>query len=208
MKPLKTWTVLASLALTSLMLASPVTATAQTKAKKAVKSTAKKASKSKSVRRTAKPQATTTTRKLVVPKSGVMNTGAFRPLKNSDRIQIVLPRRPAVKSDMSGASNRRTVYTNRTVTPSANTLRMVTQTSYPSTALIINNPRSNWWGYGGPPSTTIYDSRYGWITSVAYSWGNVLYTYGYQVVNFWNGEDYVWYSYPGVAGVAYPVLYR
>ena len=35
-----------------------------------------------------------------------------------------------------------------------------------------------------------------------------MYTYGYQVVNYWNGVGYDWVAYPGVSGVAYPVLYR
>jgi hypothetical protein len=74
--------------------------------------------------------------------------------------------------------------------------------------MIVNPTNSSWWGYGGPPSTTLYDPRYGWITTVGYSWGNVMYTYGYQVVNYWNGNGYVWIAYPGVANVAYPVLYR
>lgn len=203
------WTILAAMAMAGILMAAPTAATAQTKSKKSQsKSSTRKATKS----RAAKPKKPTPTKsvakKWVAPKSGVMNTGAFRPLRNDDRITVVLPRRPAAKSNMSSASTRRTVFTTRSLTPSANTVRMVTQSTYPSTALIINNPNSNWWGYNGPPSTSIYDARYGWITNVAYPWGNVLYTYGYQVVNYWDGNDYVWYSYPGVTGVAYPVLYR
>ena len=85
----------------------------------------------------------------------------------------------------------------------------MTARNFPTTAVVVNARNTNWWGNGGPPSVSRFDTRYGWITTVGYSWGNVMYTYGYQVVNYWNGNnEYVWIAYPGVAGVAYPVIYR
>ena len=205
MKLNQKWTILTACALFGLAVSMPAETVAQSKSKTTVKRSASKAKKSVPKKKAAKKA---TVAKAKPTKAVVLNKGAFRPLTDTDRVTVILPRRPAIKSDLTMARNRTTVYTNRTVTASANNVNSVTARNYGTTAVIVNSANTSWWGYGGPPSTTYYDNRHGWITVVNYSWGNVMYTYGYQVVNYWDGADYVWMSYPGVAGVAYPVLYR
>lgn len=199
------WITVVACALFGMAAVLPSATMAQSKAKPKAKVTAQK----KAVSKKKAVKAKTTVAKAKPPKSGVITAGSFRPLRNTDRIKVLLPRRPTTKSNMTVATSRRTVFTNRTITPSPQTYTGMSATNYGTTALIINSPNSRWWwGQNGPPSTSYYDPHYGWITVVQYSWGNVMYTYGYQVVNYWNGEGYSWVAYDGVTGVAYPVLYR
>lgn len=183
-------------------VSAPLESFAQSKSKTSTARTAK-AKKPLQKRKTTAVKA-----KAKAPKPGVVRAGAFRPLKNTDRMTVILQHKPGTPVNLTEARNRRTVFTERTVTPTPQNFGLVTQANYPTTAMIINSPSNSWWGNNGPASTSYYDQRYGWITTVSYSWGNVVYTYGYQVVNYWNGSGYNWIAYPGVTGVAYPVLYR
>ncbi|MBS1713088.1 MAG: hypothetical protein JST30_01990 [Armatimonadetes bacterium] len=200
------WLALAACIAFGLVATAPVEAAVQTKKSKTQTSKKVKKPVKRAAKSAAKPKA-----KTYVPKAHVVNKGSFRTLKNSDRITVITrgsTSSPRPRSDIEAARRRSQVTTLRTVAPSQAVLRNLTVDTYPSTALLVRNPNTSWWGTYGPPSTSYLDPTYGWITTIGYSWGTVMYTYGYQVVNFWNGGGYDWVAYPGVAGVAYPVLYR
>lgn len=140
------------------------------------------------------------------PKAGVLTQGSFTPKTVRKNLT---PAKPATTmADLKAAGARRTVLTTRTVNPSAQTFSQISLRNFGTTGLIIPRTGAGWWGGSGPTVTTTYDPVYGSITVVDYEWGSVMYTYGYQVVNYWNGNGYIWYAYPGQANVAYPVLYR
>lgn len=75
-----------------------------------------------------------------------------------------------------------------------------------NTSRVGNWSNTSGWYYAGTRSSTVYDSRYGWVTSVydGYSW--TYYTYGYQLVLTWTGNGYAERAYRGAPSVAYPVI--
>jgi len=201
MKTVFRWNALVACALFGLAVSAPIASFAQTKSKTTVHKATTKAKKKVQAKKA-------TTTKAKAPKPGVVRTGTFLTLKSDDRLEVILPGHPGTRANLTAAKSRRTVFTQRTLTPSPQNVDQVTAANFPTTALIVNSQNTNWWGSYGPQTVTNYDGRYGWITTVYYSWGTVVYTYGYQVVNYWTGNGYVWMTYPGTAGVAYPVLYR
>lgn len=65
----------------------------------------------------------------------------------------------------------------------------------------------NGWPYMNTQSNNWFDPRYGWVRSTYDGRSWTYYTYGYQLVYVWTANGYSERSYPGFAGVAYPVLY-
>ncbi|MBV6457815.1 MAG: hypothetical protein HONBIEJF_00935 [Fimbriimonadaceae bacterium] len=181
------WNAFAIAAVVAMAVVTPLEASAQSKTKKGKAVSAQRAT-------------------VRAPKAGVQNRGSFVP--RSVQVNITPAQPPRTLADLSAAAARRTVFTNRTVIPSARTLPQLTSRNILSTGLVFPRTGTGWWGADGPTVTTYFDPVYGRITIVDYDWGSVMYTYGYQVVNFWTDNGYVWYAYPGMANVAYPVLYR
>ncbi|MCW5937502.1 MAG: hypothetical protein KIT11_09375 [Fimbriimonadaceae bacterium] len=142
------------------------------------------------------------------PNPSSMTEGYFQPMPDDESMRVAAPSQTGEMSDMATIRDRTQVYTTRTINALPFTEDAISETSYVTTAIIVDSPETGWWTSPGPTNRSTFHPEYGWLTLVNYPWGNVLYTYGYQVVNYRSATGYTWTAYPGIAGVAYPVIYR